>query len=180
MKKELFTEIIIPEGVEANIEGNVISIKGKEGEIKKEFKIGKLEIKKSGDKIILGNKKSTKNEKKIMYTLEAHILNMIKGVQKKFEYTLKMVFHHFPITLDIKGREVIVKNFLGEKIPRKTNIPEGAEIKVNKDIIIVSSIDKEIAGQAAANLERVTNIRLRDRRIFQDGIFMTNKAGKEI
>jgi len=180
MKKNLFKEIKIPEGVEMNIEKNVLVVKGKEGEVKKKFDVTNLTFEKIDDKIRIGNKKSTKKEKKKMNTIERHIKNMIKGVQKKFEYKLKICFSHFPITVEIKGNEAIIKNFLGEKVPRKTRVLDGTEVKVNKDMIIVTSANKELAGQTAANFENITKISARDRRIFQDGIFMTNKAGKEI
>jgi len=176
----LFKEIEIPEEVEANIDGNILFMKGKEGEIKKKFDINNLVFEKKENKIIVGNKKSTKNEKKKMNTIERHIKNMIKGVQKKFVYKLKICFNHFPITVELKGKEAIIKNFLGEKVSRKTKILDGTEVKVEKDIITVISVDKELAGQTAANFEKATRISLRDRRIFQDGIFITNKAGKEI
>ena len=51
---------------------------------------------------------------------------------------------------------------------------------MDKEIIIVKSVNKEIAGQTAANFETSTRIRKRDRRIFQDGIWITQQAGKEL
>ncbi len=178
MKKELFQEIEIPEGVEAEIEGTTLKVRGREGENKRTFKVNKLKFEKKDNKIIIGYGKATKKEKKLMNTLASHVKNMIRGAQKKFEYQLKVCFSHFPISVEVKGREVLIKNFLGEKIPRKTKISEGVEIEINKDIIKIISIDKELAGQAAANFETATRIRKRDRRVFQDGIFIINKAGR--
>ncbi len=180
MKKEFFQEIEIPEGVEIKIENGTINVKGPEGENKRIFDLRKIALEKKENKIIMGSKKATKKEKKMINTMTAHIKNMIKGTQEKFEYKLKIVFSHFPITVEVQGDKAIIKNFLGEKVPREVKVPKDAEIKVDKDIITVTSINKEIAGQAAANLESATKIKMRDRRIFQDGIYITNKAGREI
>jgi len=180
MKKEIFQEIEIPEGVEAEIVGNILTIKGKEGEIKKQFNTNKISFEKKDKKIIIGNKKVTKNEKKMINTISAHIRNMIKGVQERFEYILKICSSHFPMNVEIVGNEAIIKNFLGEKIPRKSKIIENVNVEIKGDIITVNSHDKELAGQTAANFEKATRIRSRDRRVFQDGIFITNKAGREI
>ena len=180
MKKELFQNIEIPEGVEASIEGTTIKIMGPEGENERAFMINSLEFEKKDNKIIIGHKKATKKEKKLMNTLASHIRNMIIGVQKKFEYKLKVGFSHFPIKVELKEKEALIKNFLGEKIDRKSKIYNGVDVKIDKDIITVSSVDKESAGQVAANFEIATKIKGRDKRIFQDGIFIINKAGKEI
>ena len=180
MKKEFFQEIEIPEGIEIKIEDGKVNIKGPEGENKRNFDLRKIVLEKKENKIILGSKKATKKEKKMINTMTAHIKNMIKGTQEKFEYKLKIVFSHFPITVEIQGEKAIIKNFLGEKVPREVKIPKDAEIKVDKDIVTVTSLNKEIAGQAAANLESATKIKMRDRRVFQDGIYITNKAGREI
>jgi large subunit ribosomal protein L6 len=180
MRRQLFREIKVPEGIEFKINGNEIVVSGQEGKIVKNFELGRVNLTISGDKIKIGNEKSTKKEKKIMNTMNAHIKNMIKGVNEKYEYKLKVCSSHFPIGVELNGRNVIVKNFLGEKIPRKTTLPENVEVKIDRDIITVKSCDKEIAGIAAAKFEMVTKIRDRDRRIFQDGIFMITKAGRAI
>ncbi|MBU0894334.1 MAG: 50S ribosomal protein L6 [Nanoarchaeota archaeon] len=180
MKKKFYQEIEIPEGVEANLEDSTLIVKGPEGENKREFEMANLEFKKQENKILVGHKKTTKHEKKKINTIAAHIKNMIHGVQEKFEYKLKVCFSHFPMNVELKGNEVILKNFLGEKIPRKFKIPEGVEVKIDKEIITIISPNKELGGQAAANFETATKIRGRDKRVFQDGIYITNKGGKEI
>ena len=180
MKKEITQEIEIPEGVEVTINGNEIVAKGEAGENKRVFTLHNIDLKMEGNKITLGAKEATKSEKKMINTNAAHIRNMIKGAKEKFEYTLKIGSSHFPMTVEVKGSEVIIKNFLGEKVDRKSKILEGVEVKVDKAIVTVTSQNREAAGQTAANLEKATRIRNRDRRIFQDGIFITNKCGKVI
>jgi large subunit ribosomal protein L6 len=180
MKKEIFQKIEIPESVEATIDKNTIIIRGSEGENKRTFDTSNLDFKKEGNTIIIGNKKSTKKEKKRINSISAHIKNMMEGVQKKFEYKLKICFSHFPFTVEIKGKEVFIKNFLGEKIARKMKLPEGVDVDNDKEIITIHASDKEIAGRVAADFERATKIKKRDRRVFQDGIYMISKSGREI
>lgn len=180
MKKEIFKTIEIPEGIEVIIDGAKLTVKNKDKKNEREFDLMNLTLEKKGNEIIVGNRKSSKNEKKKTNTIAAHIKNMIQGVQEKYQYKLKICFNHFPMTVEVKGKEAIIKNFLGERSPRKVKIPTGAEVEVDKEIITVTSTDKEIAGQAAANFENVTRIANRDRRIFQDGIFITNKCGVDM
>jgi large subunit ribosomal protein L6 len=180
MKKSLSQTIEIPEGIEAVVEGNKLVVKGSKGTNEREFSLANLTFEKKGNEIIIGNEKSSKKEKRRMNTIAAHIRNMIKGTQEEFEYKLKVCFSHFPITVEVKGNEALIKNFLGERTPRKVKIPVGAKVKVEKDVVTVTSSSIETAGQAAANFENVTRIANRDRRVFQDGIFITSKAGEEI
>ncbi|MEK6833047.1 MAG: 50S ribosomal protein L6 [Nanoarchaeota archaeon] len=180
MKKEFSQEIIIPEGVDVKKEGKSIIVKGSNGEASKEFNFGRLKYEKKDNKIVLSCASSTRNDKRMINTITAHLKNLINGVQTKFEYKLKICSSHFPINVEIKGNSVLIKNFLGEKTPRKCTMPKGAEVEVNKDIITVKSSNREIAGQASANFENATKVRNRDRRVFQDGIYITSKPGREI
>lgn len=175
MKKEIFKEIEIPEGVKVEVNEKLVEVNGPEGKIERSFRIKNLQFKKENNKVIIGHKKATKREKKSINTISAHIRNMINGVQKKFEYTLKICFSHFPFTVSISGNKVEIKNFLGEKVPRIFYIPEGVEIKIDKEYVIVISCDKELVGRVASSLERTTKIKGRDKRIFQDGLYIINK-----
>jgi len=180
MKKEIFENIEIPEGVNIEVVGNELKVKGPEGEISRKFDPGKAKIELKENKIVIGHKSASKNEKKRINTIVAHIKNMFKGVTTKFEYKLKICYGHFPFTLKQDGNKVIVKNFLGEKVDRIVNLPEGIEIQITKDIITIKSVDKELAGQASANFETATKIKGRDKRKFQDGVYITEKDGKKI
>jgi len=180
MKKTLFKQIEIPEGVTVNLDKSLLTMKGPEGESFRKFNPKKVKIKVDGNKIILGQKNATKNEKKIMNTFDSHIKNMIKGVKEKFEYKLKICYGHFPFTVKQDKEKIIIKNFFGEKVNRIVEIPKGVEIEIKKDLILVKSVDKELAGQASANFEMATKIGKRDKRIFQDGIYIIEKDGKKI
>lgn len=180
MKKLFSQEIILPEGVDVKKEDKKIIVKGNQGEASKEFNFGKIKFEKKDGKILLSHPAATRKEKRMINTIVAHLKNLINGVQNKFEYKLKVCSSHFPINIEMKGNNVLIKNFLGEKTPRKCILPKGAEIEINKDIITIKSSNREIAGQAAANFETVTKVRNRDRRVFQDGVYITSKPGREM
>lgn len=180
MKKELIKKIEIPEGIKVELKDKEISVSSNGNKNVREFDLRNLDLKLTDKEIIISEKKASKNDKRMMNTIVTHIKNMIEGVQNPYEYRLKICFSHFPITVEVKGKEAIIKNFLGERSARKLKILEGANVKVDKEIITVTSSDKEIAGQAAANFENITRIPNRDRRVFQDGIFITSKCGEEI
>jgi large subunit ribosomal protein L6 len=180
MKRDLTKTIEIPPGVKVEIDKNIVSVKGAQGELKRKFKFKQIKFEVKDNKVIISCKNSSKNEKRVMNTSTAHITNMIKGAAEKFEYQLKVCASHFPMTVEVKGNTALIKNFLGEKIPRKVKIIKGVDVDVQKEIITVKSADKELAGQTAANFEKATFISLRDRRVFQDGVFITKKAGREM
>ncbi|MBI4170920.1 MAG: 50S ribosomal protein L6 [Candidatus Aenigmarchaeota archaeon] len=180
-------EIVIPDNVETKIEGKSVAVKGPKGEIAKDFNDPRfneeIEILQNERKIIVKTYSEKRKAQAMVGTIAAHLKNMFVGVSDGYSYELKIVYSHFPITVAAKDGVVEVKNFLGEKGVRKVDIFGTCGVHIEKDIIKVTGINVEDVGQTAANIERACRVRRRDRRIFQDGIFLSARklqSGREI
>jgi len=180
MKKELIYETEIPDGVEASIDGKILNVKGEKGENKRAFHYPGIELKLEDKKIIVYCKLATKKEKSMMGVFSAHVKNMVSGVSEGFIYKLKICSGHFPMNVELNEQKLIINNFLGEKKPRIANILDSVTANIDGDMITIEGYDKEAAGQSSANIEKATKISGRDRRIFQDGIFIIEKSGRHI
>lgn len=180
MKLDLKREIPLGNGVIAKLNGSTVTIKGPKGEVSREFRSQKITIHIADTKIDLMVMKATKREKTMLGTFESHLTNMVKGVQEPHLYKLKVCSGHFPMNVSVSGKDFVIKNFLGEAVARKVPLVPGVDVKVNGDYVTVISPDKELAGRMASAIENLCRITNRDRRIFQDGCYMTEKAGKVI
>ncbi len=175
-KDKIIENIEIPDGVTLTIDRHTFNVKGPKGEIFKKFVHPNIKITLKEKSLNLESvRKHSKNEKRFLMTFSAHIKNMIQGVTEGFIYKLKICSGHFPMNVSIEGNNVIIKNFLGEKIPRKSKIALGVKAQVKGDEIIIESCDIALAGQTASNIEQATRVKARDRRIFMDGIWITSK-----
>ena len=175
MSEKLKRVIEIPEGVEANLEGSLIKVKGPKGELERDLSFPNIAMSKEDNKITIETKLAGKQEIAIVGTFESHVLNMIKGVTDGFTYKLKAVYSHFPMTLKQVGNLLEIHNFLGEKAPRKSKVVGNAKVNLEKDMVIVEGINKEEAGQTAANLELATRVKRKDTRVFQDGVYIVER-----
>lgn len=173
-------DLKIPDGVSVEFDLDTVKISGPKGGASKRFFHPRLKFEVKDGSFVINSKtkKMLKKDKMFINTFVAHIKNLFKGVIDGYEYRLKICSGHFPMTVSVVGNEVLIKNYLGEKIPRKAKIMEGSKVEINGDEIIVKGLNKEIVGQSAARIEQATRITNRDRRIFQDGCFITVKAGK--
>jgi len=175
-KKEIEERVALPAGITASIEGNVVRVKGNSKELTRTFFYPGVELSAENNEIVVKTKRIRSKHKAAVGAFAAHIRNMINGITSGFEYKLKVVYSHFPITVKREGDSVIITNFLGEKHPRKTTISKDVQFEIKGDIITLRGADIEHLGQSAANLEKVTIVRKRDRRVFQDGIYIIQKA----
>ncbi len=81
-----------------------------------------------------------------------------------------------PYSGKVDGKTFIIGNFLGEKKPRVAKILGDTKVKITGGEVTVSGINKEDVGQTAANIEQKTKIKRFDTRVFQDGIYIVQKA----
>ena len=169
----------IPQGVEVKVDGVSVSVKGPKGDLLKVFKFPNIYAKVDGGNFVIETSKVGKKEKKLIGTMRAHIKNMFKGVQEPHIYRMKICSGHFPMNVSASGDTLTVKNFLGEKVPRVIKLKSGPKVKIEGQEITIESPDIELAGQVAAAIEQLCRITNRDIRIFQDGIYITKKPGKD-
>jgi large subunit ribosomal protein L6 len=79
-----------------------------------------------------------------------------------------------------KNNVLEVKNYMGETVPRTLTIKPGVDVVVKEPEITVTSPNKELAGTTAAAIEQLTKRANFDRRVFQDGIYITSKDGVDV
>lgn len=172
-------KIKVPDSVKVETHNFKVSVTGAKGKLEKDFSSplfrDYVKILKDGSIVKISSESMKRKIKAEVGCIGAHIKSMIKGVTEGYEYKLKIVYIHFPFTVKVSGNEVHVTNFLGERFVRKAKMVGDTKVEVKGQDIIVTGINKEDVGQTAANLERATVVPARDRRVFQDGIFLVSR-----
>lgn len=170
------TKVQIPEGVTAKIDGPVLTATGPKGELTRTFRYPKVSMKISGNELKVSSPADDRRTKAVVFTWGAHTRNIFTGVTKGWNASMKAVYSHFPMKINVEDNKLVIQNFLGERKPRLAKIPENVTVEVKKDDITVTGLDKELVGQTCSRIEICSRITKRDRRIFQDGIYVTQKT----
>lgn len=179
MKQLYETTVEIPTGVNCTSSGSTINCSKGNTQLVKNFQTHTLTILVKGNEIVLTCKRANKKGVANVNAVAAHIRNLFSGLNERFVYEMEICNVHFPMTVKADKDSFVITNFLGEKVPRVAKILPGVEVKVNGTKVTISSADIEKAGQTAANIEKASTVTKKDRRIFQDGIFITKKPGAD-
>jgi large subunit ribosomal protein L6 len=162
----------VPDGIDVKIEGRVVTISGAKGTLTKDFSHAPLSIQRQGKSIKVHTAWPRKKEAAIVGSVSSHIQNMITGVTNGFTYKLKIVFSHFPISVKVDNRQVLIENFTGERSARIAKIVGDAKVSVQSDDVLVQGTDLQDVSQTAANVEQATKLKVKDPRVFLDGIYV--------
>jgi large subunit ribosomal protein L6 len=138
----------IPAGVEVSLGAGKITAKGPKGELSMTIHPNVL-ISQNGEQLMVSVKNQTDKKNKSLWGLSARLLtNLLVGVTLGFTKQLEVNGIGYRATLS--GQDLILQ--LGHSHPIKYQIPAGIEIKVDKNIITVTGIDKQLVGQTAVQI----------------------------
>jgi large subunit ribosomal protein L6 len=140
--------IAIPEGVEIKIDGTLITVKGKKGELSREFKTNIISIENKDNALVLGLAEESVLSRALIGTYASHLKNMIHGVTEGFEK--KLIVEGVGFRSEVKGKELHMQ--LGFSHPVVMEIPEDLNATAEKNLITITGIDKERTNQFAAQI----------------------------
>ena len=180
--------IEIPNGVEVSVKSRKVTVKGPRGSVTKDFKHIKVEINQVEETV---NGKKAKflelncyltsyKQSAIIYTISSHIESMIKGVTIGFRYKMVCVKKHFPITVNVVGKNVEVKNFIGCKENILVPISEGVKVVKNEKNaegeLWFEGNDKNLIATNCARVNQACDVGDKDKRKFLDGIYVSERG----
>ena len=168
----------VPAGVTFAVRATTLSAKGPLGSVARPFPSDVIALTPGAGSVTVELRvpSDRKRAQALLKTWAAHVRNLGRGLTLGVEARMKVVAAHFPMKVSVRGEELVIENFLGEKYPRTTRLRPGTKAVVEGDIVTLSGHDVEQVGQSAANIERVTHIRDYDPRVFQDGIYLIERA----
>ncbi|NIP32723.1 50S ribosomal protein L6 [Candidatus Saccharibacteria bacterium] len=147
--------IIVPEKVEVKLEGDIFVAKGPKGELKRSVpSLVKIEVtEEDGQKVVKVSvpNAAEKEQKAIWGTMRSLINGMVTGVTEGFVKKLEVVGVGYKAA--VSGKKLTLN--VGYSHPVEFEMPEGIEASVEKNIITISGIDKELVGQVAANIRKI-------------------------
>ena len=169
-------EIQIPDGVQVNLKGSMLHVQGPLGQVYKNFKKIPVVIEISDKKILVKQAGSRKKYLAIRNTAKSIIHTLCEGVVDGFTIKMKVVYSHFPITVKVEGKKVLIENFQGERAPRVCMIRGETKVDVKGDDVIITGPVLTDVSQTAANVQQKSKVKNKDHRVFLDGIYRYSES----
>jgi large subunit ribosomal protein L6 len=168
--------IPLPKGVEANVEGNGVTVKGPKGTLSQSFH-PHMEIV-LDDGILTVKRPNDSRESRSLHGLtRALINNMVIGVSDGFSKTLRVEGVGYRAAME--GKTLVLN--VGHSHPIRFE-PEGSlafEVEERGKLIRVSGIDKQLVGEISARIRKTRPPEpYKGKGIRYDGEYVRRKAGK--
>ena len=144
--------VVVPNGVQINVQGSDVHVKGPKGELKRSFS-PLLGIALEDGQLVITRKSDDPRERALHGTTRAVIANMVHGVSSGFERVLQV--EGVGYRAELQGKDLAL--FVGYSHPVKFPPPVGISFEVDQKTrqIKVLGYDREVVGQTAAEIRRV-------------------------
>ena len=169
------TELEIPDDVSAEKDHLDLTVEGPNGSVTRRLWYPDVSVTVVDDHVVIESEADDANTRATLGTFESHVENMFYGVTEGWVYEMEVFYAHFPMQVTVESDEVVIENFLGERAPRTVPVRGDTEVQVDGEEITLSGPDKEAVGQTAADIEQLTRVNDKDTRVFQDGVYITQK-----
>lgn len=142
----------IPSGVQVELNGSRVRVKGPKGELQREFS-SLISIKMENDQLNIARNSDSPEERALHGTTRAVLANMVHGVSTGFEVILEV--EGVGYRAEMEGKTLALH--VGYSHPIKMEPPAGISFEVDQKTrqIKVMGFDKELVGQVAANVRKV-------------------------
>ena len=167
--------IELPEGVEVQLNGNTITVKGKNGELTRNLN-PKIDVKVEDNGVVVARKNDSKESRMLHGTTRSIVNNMVEGVTNGFSKKLEIIGVGYRAQL--QGKKLVLN--LGLSHPVEFETPEGLEVEVPSNTeVIIKGADKEAVGALAANIRAVRSPEpYKGKGVRYEGEFVRRKEGK--
>ena len=169
------TAIEIPDEVSAEVSNLDLTVEGPNGSVTRTLWYPSVSVSVDDGEVVITADEDDAKTNATVGTFESHVSNMLYGVTEGWEYEMEVYYAHFPMQVDVDGDEVVIENFLGERSERRTPLRGDTEVQVDGEVVTLSGPSKEDVGQTAADIEQLTRVTDKDNRVFQDGVYITQK-----
>jgi large subunit ribosomal protein L6 len=142
----------VPNGVQVNVQGSDVHVKGPKGELKRTFS-SLVGIELQNGEVVITRKTDNPKERAMHGTTRAVIANMVHGVSSGFEVVLAV--EGVGYRAEMQGKDLAL--FVGYSHPVKVEPPAGISFEVDQKTrqIKVLGYDREVVGQTASEIRRV-------------------------
>jgi len=139
--------VTVASGIEVSVDGTCLV--AKKGNLEKRLEThGRVGISIEGSEVVFERRGEEKQDAAFWGTYRALFNNIIIGLDQGYKKALEI--NGVGYRAAVEGKKLVLQ--LGFSHPVNYDIPEGLEMKVEKNVITITGTDKQVVGQAAAEI----------------------------
>lgn len=170
--------VIVPDGVTVTVNNNVVTAKGKLGELSYSFDDGHVAAKLENNSVVVTPLSNSKQARSLWGTTRARINTMVKGVSEGFTKNLELVGVGYKARVEGSHKLVLSLGFSHDVIfetPKEINLACPVPTQIS-----ISGADKQLVGQIASEIRKYRKPEpYKGKGVKYSGEYVRRKEGKK-